>query len=88
LLILARGKVRLHGINFEEDFLSELVARHFMRQQLQAKPTFSYAYDIYLYENPSANRRKFTTVAQQAYVLFVAQFCVMPLDELRHALIT
>jgi hypothetical protein len=28
LLILPRGKVRLHGIDFDEDFLSELVARH------------------------------------------------------------
>jgi hypothetical protein len=35
-------------------------------------------------ENPSVNRRKFKTVAQQAYALFVAQFGDMPLDELRH----
>ena len=29
LLILPKGKVCLHGIDFDEDFLSELVARHF-----------------------------------------------------------
>ena len=46
LLILPRGKVRLHGIDFDEDFLSELVARHFRRQQWQAKPMFSDAYDL------------------------------------------
>ena len=84
LLILPRGKVRLHGIDFDENFLSELVARHFSRQQWQAKPMFSDAYGIYMRENPSAHRRKFKTVAQQAYALFMAQFGDMPLNELRH----
>jgi integrase len=88
LLILPRVKVRLHGIDFDEDFLSELVARHFRRQQWQAKPMFSDAYGIYMRENPSAHRRKFKTVAQQAYALFMAQFGDMPLDELRHVHIT
>ena len=88
LLILPRGKVRLHGIDFDEDFLSELVARHFRRQQWQAKPRFSAAYDIYMRENPSAHRRKFKIVAHQAFTLFVSQFGDMPLDELRHVHIT
>jgi hypothetical protein len=88
LLILPRGKVRLHGIDFDENFLSELVARHFRRRQWQAKPMFSAAYGIYMRENPSAHRRKFKTVAQQAYALFVAQFGDMPLVELRHVHIT
>ena len=88
LLILPRGKVRLHGIDFDEDFLSELVARHFKRQQWQVKPMFSDAYGIYMRENPSAHRRKFKTVALQAYALFVAQFGDLPLDELRHVHIT
>jgi integrase len=88
LLILPRGKVRLHGIDFDEDFLSELVSRHFRRQQWQTKPLFSDAYGIYMLANPSAHRRKFKTVAQQAYALFVAQFGDMPLDELRHVHIT
>lgn len=38
--------------------------------------------------NSSADRRKFKTVAQQAYTLFVTQFGDMPLDELRHVHIT
>ena len=88
LLILPKGKVRLHGIDFDEDFLSGLVARHFRRQQWLAKPMFSEAYGIYMRENPSAHRRKFKTVAQQAYALFVAHFGDMPLDELRHVHIT
>jgi hypothetical protein len=88
LVILPRRKVRLHGIDFDEDFLSELVARHFRRQEWLAKPMFSDAFGIYMRENPSAHRRKFKTVAQQAYALFVAQFGDMPLDELRHIHIT
>jgi hypothetical protein len=88
LLILPRGKVRLQGIDFDEDFLSELVAQHFRRQLWQTKPMFSDAYGIYMRENPSAHRRKFKTVALQAYALFVAQFGDMPLDELRHVHIT
>jgi hypothetical protein len=64
LLILPSGKVRLIGIDFDEDFLCELVARHFSRQQWLAKPMFSDAYVIYMRENPSAHRRKFKTVAQ------------------------
>jgi hypothetical protein len=88
LLILPRRKVRLHGIDFDEDFLSELVARHFRRQLWQTKPRFSDAYGIYMRENPSAHRRKFKTVGKQAYALFVAQFGDMPLDELRHVHIT
>ncbi len=49
---------------------------------------FSDAYGIYMRENPYAHRRKFKTVAQQAYALFVAQFGDLHLDELRHVHIT
>ena len=59
-----QGKVRLNGIDFDENFLLELVARHFRRQQWQAKPMFSDAYDIYMRRNPSAHRSKFKTVAR------------------------
>ena len=76
LLILPIGKVRLHGIVFDQDFLSELVARHFRRQQWQAKPMFSDAYGIYMRENPSAHRRKFKTLAQKANALFVARLAL------------
>jgi hypothetical protein len=64
LLILLSVKVHLHGIDFDEDFLSELVARHFKSQQWQVKPMFSDAYGIYMRENQSALLRKFKTVAQ------------------------
>jgi len=88
LLILPRDKARLHGFDFDEYFLSGLVARHFRRQRWQAKLRYSNAYDIYMCKNLSAHRRKFKTFAQQAYALFVGQVGDLALDELRHVHIT
>jgi integrase len=88
LLILPQRKVRLHGIEFDEDFLSALVAKHLTKKRWQTRPKFSDAYDIYMRENPSAHRRKFRIVAQHAYSLFVSQFGDVALDDLRHAHIT
>ena len=88
LSILPQRKVRLHGIEFDEDFLSALVAKHLTKQRWQTRPRFSDAYDIYMRENPSAHRRKFRIVAQHAYSLFVCQLGDVVLDDLRHAHIT
>lgn len=88
LLILPQRKVRLHGIEFDEDFLSALVAKHLTKKRWQTWPRFSDAYDIYMRENPSAHRRKFRIVAQHAYSLFLSQFGDVALDDLRHAHIT
>ena len=87
-LILPRRKVRVHGVEFDEDFISELVSRHLKSQQLRSAPRISDAYEIYLRENPSSHRRKFRTVSHQAFTLFVNYFGDLPLDELRHAHIT
>jgi hypothetical protein len=67
LLTIYIGKVRLMGIDFDEDFFSELVERHFRRKQLQAKSIFCRCvWQTYMRENPSAHRRKFKTVTQQS----------------------
>ncbi len=65
-LSFSGGESASTGIDFDEDFLPELVPRHFRRHQWQAKPLFSNAYGIHMPENPSAHRRKFNTVAHQA----------------------
>jgi integrase len=88
LLIIPKRKVRLHGIEFDEDFLSALVAKHLTQQRWQTRPKLSDAFDIYMRENPSAHRRKFRIVSQHAYSLFVSQFGDVALDDLRHAHIT
>jgi len=84
-LILPQRRIRLHGVDFDEDFLATLVAKHLTRQRWQARPRFSDAFEIYMQENPSAHRRKFKMVAQHAYSLFVGQHGDLALDELRHA---
>jgi hypothetical protein len=88
LLIFPQRKVRPHGIEFEEDFLSASAAKHLTKQRWQTRPRFSDAFEIYARENPSAHQRKFRIVAQHAYSLFVCQFGDVALDDLRHANIT
>ena len=88
LQILPKAQVRLNGINFDEDFLSALVAKHLTKQRLEVRHRVSDAFEIYMRENPSAHRRKFQIVSHHAYRLFLAQLGDMALDELRHCHIT
>ena len=88
LQILPKSQVRLNGINFDEDFLSALVAKHLTKQRLEVRHRVSDAFEIYMRENPSAHRRKFQIVSHHAYRLFLAQQGDMALDELRHCHIT
>ena len=88
LQILPKSQVRLNGINFDEDFLSALVAKHLTKQRLKVRHRVSDAFEIYMRENPSAHRRKFQIVSHHAYRLFLAQLGDMALDELRHCHIT
>jgi len=88
LQILAKAQVRLNGINFDEDFLSALVAKQLTKQRLEVRHRVSDAFEIYMRENPSAHRRKFQIVSHHAYRLFLAQLGDMALDELRHCHIT
>ena len=62
LQILPKAQVRLNGINFDEDFLSALVAKHLTKQRLKVRHRVSDAFEIYMRENPSAHRRKFQIV--------------------------
>ena len=88
LQIVPKPQVRLNGINFDEDFLSALVAKHLTKQRLEVRHRVSDAFEIYMRENPSAHRRKFQIVSHHAYRLFLAQLGDMALDELRHCHIT
>lgn len=88
LQILEKPQIRLNGVNFDEDFLSALVAKHFTKQRWQVRHRVSDAFEIYMRENPSSHRRKFQIVAHHAYRLFLSQLGDMTLDELRHCHIT
>ena len=66
--LLPKRKVRLHGVNFDEDFLAELVAKHLTKQRWQVRHRLSDAFEIYMRENPSAHRRKFQIVAHHVSI--------------------
>ena len=88
LQILEKPQICLNGVNFDEDFLSALVAKHFTKQRWQVRHRISDAFEIYMRENPSSHRRKFQIVAHHAYRLFLSQLGDMALEELRHYHIT
>ena len=81
-------RVNVGGIEFDEKFLSELVANHLKDFKAKGRPKFSDAYSIYMAENPSAKRRKFKLNARQYFNEFTGQMGDLYLDELRHIHIT
>ena len=81
-------RVNVAGIEFDESFLSELVVKHLKDFQRKVRPKFSDAYRIYMTENPSAKRRKFSNNVQQYFNEFTDLNGDLYLDELRHVHIT
>ena len=81
-------RVNVAGIELDESFLSELVAKHLRDFQSKGRPKFSDAYRIYMAENPSAKRRKFANNALQYFSEFTILNGDLFLDELRHSHIT
>ena len=81
-------RVTVGGIEFDETFLSNLVIKHLKDFQTKERRTFSDAFDIYMRENPSANRRKFRNNANQYFTEFTTQIGDLYLDELSHGHIT
>lgn len=83
-----RRRVPLHGVEFDEDFLVELVAKHLREKTSAGRPTMQTAYEIYMAENHSSHRRKFQSNANLYFNNFIELFGDLPLDELRHSHIT
>ena len=83
-----RRRVSLHGVEFDEDFLANLVAEHLHEKASPLRPTMQTAYDIYMAENHSSHRRKFQSNANLYFKNFVKLFGDLPLDELKHWHIT
>ena len=78
--LFPRKKIHIHGVEFDEDFLSDLVVKHLNEQHTTLRPKFSDAFEIYMRENTSSHRRKFRNVALHYYSLFIAQFGDMLLN--------
>jgi len=83
-----RRRIPLCGIEFDEEFLTELVRKHMLQTQEHDSPTLSTAFEIYMRENTSSHRRKFQSNANLYFKTLVELFGDLPLDELRHWHIT
>ena len=79
-----RRQVNVKGVDFPEEFLAELIAKHLGSKEVIRKPTFATAFEIYMRESNALARRKFTENATRNFNYFQAQFGDLPLDELRH----
>ena len=88
LLFSSQKKILIHGVEFEEEFLSGLIVKHLSEKSTNLRPRFSDAFEIYMRENTSSHRRKFRSVALHYYSLFIDQFGDMHLDDLKHSHIT
>ncbi len=76
--------VKVNGVDFEEQFLADLIAKHMSNTTQVVRPTVTTAYEIYSKESPAANQIKFQLDLARYYQYFVEVFGDMPLDELRH----
>lgn len=76
--------VRVNGIDFEEQFLADLIAKHMSNTSKGIRPTITTAYEIYSKESPASNEIKFQLDLVRYYQYFLEVFGDLPLDELRH----
>ena len=76
--------VRVNGIDFEEQFLADLIAKHMSNTSKGIRPTITTAYEIYSKESPASNEIKFQLDLARYYQYFLEVFGDLPLDELRH----
>jgi integrase len=83
-----RRRIEVHGIEFDEAFIAELISKHMRESNRTSKPTISTAFEIYMHESASAHRRKFRENANLYFNYFYQLFGDIPLDELRHHHIT
>lgn len=80
--------VKIRGVTFEEDFVAELISKHFNEQTLQESPTITTAFEIYIREHPHSHRKKFLDNSTRYFTYFLDLFGDLRLDELRHHHIT
>jgi integrase len=80
--------VKIKGVTFEEDFVAELISKHFNEQALKKSPTITTAFEIYIREHPHSHRRKFFDNSTRYFKYFLELFGDLRLEELRHQHIT
>lgn len=83
--IQIRKIVRIRNVEFDEEFLSNLLSNYFSKKLNGELPRLQDALKIYLSESKASGVRKFEMDAFNAYNNFVGMHGNTYLDELRHA---
>ena len=75
----------INGVEFDEDFLAGLVAKHMNQRGHIKQPTLTTAFEIYMHEKSAVSRKKFRDNATRDFNSFLALFGDLTLQELRHS---
>ena len=78
-------RVAINGVEFDEDFLAGLVAKHMNQRGHIKQPTLTTAFEIYMHEKSAVSRKKFRDNATRDFNSFLALFGDLTLQELRHS---
>jgi integrase len=77
-------RVKVKGIDFEEDFVAELISKYFSNRDPSNEPRLSDALEIYISESTAGDGRKFRGDALNSFRKFVNLIGDRRLSELRH----
>jgi integrase len=77
-------RVTVKGIDFEEDFVAELISKYFSNRDPSNEPRLSDALEIYISESTAGDGRKFRGDALNSFRKFVNLIGDRHLSELRH----
>ena len=83
-----RRRIAIHGVEFDEAFIADLISKHMRESNRTSRPTITTAFEIYMHESTSSHRRKFRENAKLYFNYFYQLFGDIPLDELKHHHIT
>ncbi len=83
-----RRRIAIHGVEFDEAFIADLISKHMRESNRTSRPTITTAFEIYMHESKSSHRRKFRENANLYFNYFYQLFGDIPLDELKHHHIT
>ena len=83
LLPLAQ-RVKVKGIEFDEEFVAELISKYFINRDQANEPRLSDALQIYIAESTAGDGRKFRGDALNSFRKFVNLIGDLYLSELRH----
>ena len=80
-----RRFINIRGVEFDEDFLAQLISSYFIQSKNSQRPKVSDALAIYLHESTAGDSRKFRGDAFHVFRRFMEKIGDLYLDELKHA---